>query len=311
LPVVTLAPASACGATAPFALTGGFPAGGTYNGPGVSNGIFDPAAAGPGSHSISYSYTDANGCSATATATITVGTLPAPTVTVSQGISCQSNTIYIGYGPQFLTLTATTTGVVTYQWYQDGVLIPGATASTLQVTSAAVYSVVASDASGCSSSPSSPTAIAAINTVDVRCGHNMDKVVLCHVPPGNSGNPQTLCISPNAVPAHLSNHPGDCLGPCVLRLSAKKAVITESDFSVYPNPFTKTVNVDFEVFETSTVFVGLYDMEGRLVQTLFNGTAEDSKPYQVICNGTDLTSGVYFVKLIAGDYARYEKLIKF
>src|SRR5438874_9066132 len=22
------------------------------------------------------------------------------------------------------------------------------------------------------------------------------------------------CIAPEAVPAHLSNHPGDCLGPC-------------------------------------------------------------------------------------------------
>lgn len=43
---------------------------------------------------------------------------------------------------------------------------------------------------------------------------NNDKVYLCHVPPGNSGNPQTLKISVNAVAAHLTNHPGDKLGSC-------------------------------------------------------------------------------------------------
>ncbi len=46
------------------------------------------------------------------------------------------------------------------------------------------------------------------------CGNNNNKVLLCHVPPGNPDNPQTLCISPNAVPAHLANHPGDHCGPC-------------------------------------------------------------------------------------------------
>ncbi|HEY4651858.1 MAG TPA: T9SS type A sorting domain-containing protein, partial [Pontibacter sp.] len=53
-------------------LTGGQPAGGTYSGPGVANGVFDPATAGAGTHTISYTYTDAGNCSATATQTIVV-----------------------------------------------------------------------------------------------------------------------------------------------------------------------------------------------------------------------------------------------
>ena len=52
------------------------------------------------------------------------------------------------------------------------------------------------------------------------CGNNDNKVLLCHVPPGNTGNEQTLCISPNAVPAHLANHEGDHCGPCSPRLQA-------------------------------------------------------------------------------------------
>ncbi|MDP4963476.1 MAG: hypothetical protein NWQ55_00300, partial [Salibacteraceae bacterium] len=51
-----------CENAAPFVLTGGLPLGGTYSGPGVSAGVFNPSVAGPGSHPITYSYTNANGC---------------------------------------------------------------------------------------------------------------------------------------------------------------------------------------------------------------------------------------------------------
>ena len=46
------------------------------------------------------------------------------------------------------------------------------------------------------------------------CGNNDNKVLLCHVPPGNPGNAHTLCISPNAVAMHLENHEDDHCGPC-------------------------------------------------------------------------------------------------
>jgi len=63
-----------CSNDAAFALAGGSPAGGTYSGPGVSAGTFDPAMAGGGVHTITYSYIDGNSCSSTCTFTITVTT---------------------------------------------------------------------------------------------------------------------------------------------------------------------------------------------------------------------------------------------
>jgi PKD repeat protein len=73
LPNVTLQPFNNVSITTPpFALTGGAPSGGTYSGPGVSNGIFDPAAAGLGTHTITYTYTDLNLCTNSAENTITV-----------------------------------------------------------------------------------------------------------------------------------------------------------------------------------------------------------------------------------------------
>jgi len=40
-----------------------------------------------------------------------------------------------------------------------------------------------------------------------------DKVLICHVPPGNPGNRHEISVSPSAVPAHLAH--GDNVGPCV------------------------------------------------------------------------------------------------
>lgn len=40
-----------------------------------------------------------------------------------------------------------------------------------------------------------------------------EKVTICHYPPGNPDNPQTITVGASAVDAHVENH-GDTLGPC-------------------------------------------------------------------------------------------------
>ena len=46
-------------------------------------------------------------------------------------------------------------------------------------------------------------------------GQSADKVTICHVPPGNPDNPQTITIGESAVASHFEEHEGDSLGPCV------------------------------------------------------------------------------------------------
>lgn len=43
-------------------------------------------------------------------------------------------------------------------------------------------------------------------------GGNSNFVTICHIPPGNPGNPQTITISSNALSAHIAH--GDQVGPC-------------------------------------------------------------------------------------------------
>ena len=66
---------SYCVNATPITLTGS-PSGGTFSGPGVSGGVFNPASAGTGSHTITYTYTDANGCTNSTTQNVTVNGLP-------------------------------------------------------------------------------------------------------------------------------------------------------------------------------------------------------------------------------------------
>jgi len=73
LPVVTFDTlANVCHYELPFSLMGGSPSGGTYAGPGVTGGVFDPGTTGDGTFAITYSYTDGNGCSGSAIQDITV-----------------------------------------------------------------------------------------------------------------------------------------------------------------------------------------------------------------------------------------------
>jgi hypothetical protein len=94
-PVVTMGTFSPlCASDPSFTLTGGMPSGGTYSGPGVAAGVFDPWSAGPGTHQIIYTYTDpASGCSGTASEQIILGAGPAITVTPDHAICAGESTV--------------------------------------------------------------------------------------------------------------------------------------------------------------------------------------------------------------------------
>jgi len=101
LPFVFLAAQpSICLDGAPFALTGGFPAGGGYSGHGCSLNTFYPLAAGAGDHTITYTFTDGNGCTNYAYETLHVFNLPTAIASSNSPI-CENETIDLtgnGYG---------------------------------------------------------------------------------------------------------------------------------------------------------------------------------------------------------------------
>lgn len=84
-----------------------------------------------------------------------------------------------------------------------------------------------------------------------------------------------------------------------------------ADFKLYqnfPNPFNPVTEIRFDLPENSNVKLLLYDGLGKLVNTIINSeVSAGSHKYYI--DGTGLSTGVYFVKLIAGKYSDSKKIL--
>ncbi len=236
------------------------------------------------------------GCSSMSqTATIVLG--GGPIASIVTGGGCGS----ILFNGGSITLTGTASNAVSYLWSPGG-----QTTATIQVTQAGTYCVTAFDVSGC---PSDAPACTTVNAVDITCGQHGQKVILCHVPPGNPGNPQTLCIAPSAVPAHIANHPGDCLGPCSLYFPRLSSTAYDDDLSssfyiaAYPNPFSGTFSLEIFNSTSDVMNVYVYDMLGNVVET-DNDVNENTQI------GSHLAKGIYFVVAEQGADMQRLRIVK-
>ncbi len=76
----------------------------------------------------------------------------------------------------------------------------------------------------------------------------------------------------------------------------------------YPNPFNPTTTIDYQIRKPSHVSLTVYDVLGRVVQTLVN-TNQQAGSYSVSFNASGLASGVYLYRLIAGDHIFLKKMM--
>jgi phosphatidylserine/phosphatidylglycerophosphate/cardiolipin synthase-like enzyme len=76
----------------------------------------------------------------------------------------------------------------------------------------------------------------------------------------------------------------------------------------YPNPFNPSTTVNFSVKHSGPVVLKVYDLIGREVATLVNGTIAAGS-YRVEWNAAQLSSGVYFYQLRAGEFVSTKKMI--
>lgn len=87
--------------------------------------------------------------------------------------------------------------------------------------------------------------------------------------------------------------------------------VTLQDFQLdqnYPNPFNPTTTIGFRVPSFGYVSLKVYDMLGREVATLVDKELA-SGSYKIQFDGSNLPSGVYIVRLIAGNYSESRKML--
>jgi hypothetical protein len=78
--------------------------------------------------------------------------------------------------------------------------------------------------------------------------------------------------------------------------------------SAYPNPFNPTTTLSFAIPIDSKVSLSIYNLQGREVSTLIDADMEAGY-HSAVWNASSHASGMYFVKMIAGEYISTQKLM--
>jgi hypothetical protein len=76
----------------------------------------------------------------------------------------------------------------------------------------------------------------------------------------------------------------------------------------YPNPFNPSTTIEFSLPRSGYVMLQVFNILGQVVATLVNEEKE-ARSYQVQFDGTGLASGVYFYRMMAGQYVATKKLL--
>jgi parallel beta-helix repeat protein len=86
---------------------------------------------------------------------------------------------------------------------------------------------------------------------------------------------------------------------------------TAESFSLkqnYPNPFNPSTNISFQVAKPGFVSLIVYDILGRKVAELVKEELTDGS-YEIAFNASELSSGIYFYKLEAGEFTSIKKML--
>ena len=88
-------------------------------------------------------------------------------------------------------------------------------------------------------------------------------------------------------------------------------ISTINNFSLsnnYPNPFNPSTTIKYSIPKQSNVTLKVFDVLGSEMLTLVNKEQSHGN-YEIEFNGSELTSGIYFYRLQAGDFVETKKMI--
>jgi len=112
----------------------------------------------------------------------------------------------------------------------------------------------------------------------------------------------TVELPSESVTVQVSSEYGEVLVPLVTGLGGN-----------YPNPFNPETVIRFTLARAGVVAVDVYNVKGQRVRSLVNGVYEAGE-HSVVWNGRDddgrsVGSGVYFYRMVAGEYKGVRKMV--
>jgi hypothetical protein len=266
-----------------------------------------------GTSTITWTAKDPCGNATQCTTTVTINPAMSATIPDVTGVSPggNPNTIYIGYGPTSLTITAMPTGGTpfagpsyTYSWSPGGATTKSLTVNP-SMPGSYTYTVTVTDSKGCKT-----TASKTITVVDARCGNKNDKVIVCQVPPGNPGNAHTICISADAVATHLAN--GSYLGACTTGNVTTRAELTEETMVtpgilLYPNPNKGDFRISLKDIKLTKGEITILDGRGNVVERKNVQLGENAQSINMSLK--KLSPGMYYVRVVGENGPKTVKFI--
>jgi len=79
-------------------------------------------------------------------------------------------------------------------------------------------------------------------------------------------------------------------------------------FQNYPNPFNASTRIGFELPKKSNVAISIINIKGQKLNTILNSEMNPGR-YEIVWQATDLSSGVYFIQLVANEFNEMKKCV--
>ena len=76
----------------------------------------------------------------------------------------------------------------------------------------------------------------------------------------------------------------------------------------YPNPFNPSTTITYQLAKANFIRLIVYDITGHEITTLIHGE-KPAGSYSIQWNASNISSGVYFYKLTAGNYSQIKKMV--
>ena len=86
---------------------------------------------------------------------------------------------------------------------------------------------------------------------------------------------------------------------------------SRSEYSLgqnYPNPFSNLTTIQYVIPQREDVLLTVHDAGGRLVKVLVNGVKE-AGTHAINFNQQMLPSGMYYYKIVAGEFIQMKKMV--
>jgi len=77
----------------------------------------------------------------------------------------------------------------------------------------------------------------------------------------------------------------------------------------YPNPFNPSTHITFSVDNAAYTTLKVYNILGEVVSTPFEGMAQSGREYDVAFDGSSLSSGAYFYRLVNGNHTELKRMV--